>query len=739
MSLDPSFIEDRRLNLEVYLQQISQISDVWKCPRFMDFLDDGRSLLAVQVQAIRQHDEIQFLMQCNLKLAMELRDSYTAQRTYQSTINGLSARVQALENNKSRNESSAISAEDNDNKSDVLSDRNLYTGKSMLPPKFRSHSRSKSWTSVGSFNSFTPGYVSTQEAGDEDDHCSGSTPSIKSEDTYRRGSLSSIGEDYILPNSDLYEENRNSIAAGSNLSDICDWLLPPQNSPESGAYLSPQSKSPSKHVKIITDSLTIDMVPVNTVGTLLDDIIEDAINVLEPQENQLKFRSSIEKQVFDLCRKFIGAQVYEMGLHSLHCFLPDDDITMSVYLCRGLESTWYTRLVEKLAKASDGTESLDGSTSDNFLVKNTKVQMEGCEQHVQCTIGNTTIDIKANSKLDLCFMAFLEEFDRKIAKNHLFKRTLLLVRAWWTYEAPVYLKTRIQHSIFPHYAITVMVISVFQRHHYMLSFPFQALCMFFIDFVSFDWSGYALTIFGAVKLSSLPLDIVSYIRYCNHGGLISADMIRHWRDLALGVTVNTEAENAAAAAPKQKISTISSLFEVIQDAKEEPSSATSSSVNSSRYMTILHPLDFVLNVVPAAMTAAHLDMFSEIINVGASKISDTLRVANSFQDTTEDTNPLELNVVGVLFRETFARYGEGWRPDVLNASIDQLMTGGNFILHNQPRFTNLDEQDRMVDLETNPRNNDDKLMYDYRNMDLHFFNVYFLLAALPVKIVYLLT
>jgi hypothetical protein len=721
----------------------------------VEFLDDDVHLLGVQVQTIRLSEKVQYLYQFNEELIGQLIKTNEIAQNALKTVNKLQERIELLEKsapirNIEADPSSATAnnpiVEKTTLQSEVPVREISFPAKKLLESNIvgRKNCRSKSWTSVGSINS---NYNVSTSMGDNEDDSSenirrrGSlASSIRSDDAssfLRRGSLSSIGEDFILPDSDSYMGYESSAAIGntnSNLSNICDWLIP--SSPDSTNYASPSGNSamglqsplsPQRNSKIPLDfvGITKDMIPVNTTETLLDNIIEDAISLLEPQENQLQYRSLIEKFVFQMVRKCLGAQVYEMGLHSLRCFLPDDDITLSIYLCRGLESTWYSRLLEKLNKLT--SELAVNHAENGIMIKNVRPLIENNEQHVQCTVGNTTIDIKANAKLDLCFIAFLEELDRKIGKNHLFKRSLLLVRAWWSYEAPVYLKTRIQSSIFPHSAICIMVVSIFHRHHYLISFPFQALCLFFMEFASFDWSGYALTIFGPLRLSSLPLDIQSYVKLAN-GGVIPVELVTRYRDLALATTplqsTNDTPESVVPTPLEQipiikKRSSISSLFEVIQDAKEEPAAISSSSVNSSRYMTILHPLDISLNVVPAVMTASHLDLFAEMIVVGATKVSETINISMSVNaESSEDSmGPLELNVVGTLLRETFARYGEGWKPDVhIGTDYSNDNSFSMFSLKNS--LTNLDEHDKMVD-----RADDNGFRNELHNGDIRYYEL----------------
>jgi hypothetical protein len=54
---------------------------------------------------------------------------------------------------------------------------------------------------------------------------------------------------------------------------------------------------------------------------------------------------------------------------------------------------------------------------------------------LQCMVDNSIrVEIISNARIELCLLSFFEEFDRLIGRDHLFKRSLLLIRAWWHYE-----------------------------------------------------------------------------------------------------------------------------------------------------------------------------------------------------------------------------------------------------------------------------------------------------------------
>ena len=82
--------------------------------------------------------------------------------------------------------------------------------------------------------------------------------------------------------------------------------------------------------------------------------------------------------------------------------------------------------------------------------------------------------LTANQREQLCFAAFLEEVDALVGQGHLFKRSLLLSRAWWSYEAGSYVGTHALRHYLSDTVLAIMVCAVFQLHHHHNGMPVSA-------------------------------------------------------------------------------------------------------------------------------------------------------------------------------------------------------------------------------------------------------------------------
>ena len=84
---------------------------------------------------------------------------------------------------------------------------------------------------------------------------------------------------------------------------------------------------------------------------------------------------------------------------------------------------------------------------------------------VICTIdGMLEAEILLNNRSDLVILAFIEEMDQRVGRNHLFKRSLLLIRAWWFYETAQYMGASIKHYL-SDFSLIVMICATFNQYN----------------------------------------------------------------------------------------------------------------------------------------------------------------------------------------------------------------------------------------------------------------------------------
>ncbi|XP_062173239.1 uncharacterized protein LOC133878671 [Alnus glutinosa] len=93
------------------------------------------------------------------------------------------------------------------------------------------------------------------------------------------------------------------------------------------------------------------------------------------------------------------------------------------------------------------------------------------------------------------------EVDRLVGKDHLFKRSIILIKAWCYYESRI---LGAHHGLISTYALETLVLYIFHLFHSSLNEPLAVLYRFLDYFSKFDWEKYCISLSGPVCRSSLP-------------------------------------------------------------------------------------------------------------------------------------------------------------------------------------------------------------------------------------------
>jgi hypothetical protein len=88
-----------------------------------------------------------------------------------------------------------------------------------------------------------------------------------------------------------------------------------------------------------------------------------------------------------------------------------------------------------------------------------------------------------------------------IGKKHLFKRSIILVKAWCYYESRI---LGANHGLISTYDLETLVLYIFHLFHASLRGPLEVLFRFLDYFSKFDWDNYCVSIQGPVPKVALP-------------------------------------------------------------------------------------------------------------------------------------------------------------------------------------------------------------------------------------------
>lgn len=220
------------------------------------------------------------------------------------------------------------------------------------------------------------------------------------------------------------------------------------------------------------------------------------IQGIQPSRHSEGKRRAIIEYVGCLIQKNFNCQVSTYGSVPLKTYLPDGDIDLSTFSWLPHSNEVWANDLRLLLKREEH------SNHAKFCVK--EVQVIHAEvQIVKCLVDNVVVDISFNQLGGICTLCFLEEVDRLIGKDHLFKRSIILVKAWCYYESRI---LGAHHGLISTYALETLVLYIFNIFHASLRGPFEVLCKFLQFFSQFDWKHYCVSLGGPITLHDMTAE-----------------------------------------------------------------------------------------------------------------------------------------------------------------------------------------------------------------------------------------
>ncbi|XP_019186138.1 PREDICTED: uncharacterized protein LOC109180888 [Ipomoea nil] len=245
-----------------------------------------------------------------------------------------------------------------------------------------------------------------------------------------------------------------------------------------------------------------------------EKLTRDIIQNVQPTTESEERRKALTNYIQRLIRDSIHCEVFPYGSVPLKTFLPDGDIDLTAFGAPMLEDGLANDIVYILER--EHRNKAAEFTVDDVQLISAEVKI------VKCIVQNIVVDISFNQIGGLCSLCFLEKVDHIVGKDHLFKRSIILIKAWCYYESRI---LGSHHGLISTYALETLVLYIFHLFHSSLDGPLAVLYKFLDYFSKFDWENYCVSLNGPVRVSSLP-DIVAEAPE-NGGGdfLLSNDFI----------------------------------------------------------------------------------------------------------------------------------------------------------------------------------------------------------------------
>ncbi|KAK7410818.1 hypothetical protein VNO78_01953 [Psophocarpus tetragonolobus] len=223
---------------------------------------------------------------------------------------------------------------------------------------------------------------------------------------------------------------------------------------------------------------------------MAEERVQEILWTIEPNVLSEVTRKDVIDYVQRLIGDYYGAKVLPFGSVPLKTYLPDGDIDLTAL---GQEDE-----DDDLAQAV--CNILESEENPKYQIKDVQ-QIPAQVQLVKCAVKNIQVDISFNQKAGLYTLYFLEQVDQLVGKNHFFKRSVILIKAWCYYESRL---LGGHHGLLSTYAIEILVLYIINRFHSSVRGPLEVLYIFLNYYGSFDWDHNYLSIWGPKALSSLP-------------------------------------------------------------------------------------------------------------------------------------------------------------------------------------------------------------------------------------------
>ncbi|KAL9233873.1 hypothetical protein vseg_008810 [Gypsophila vaccaria] len=339
-----------------------------------------------------------------------------------------------------------------------------------------------------------------------------------------------------------------------------------------------------------------------------NETIRQILSVIQPTIDSENRRKEIIEYLQYLIGATFGIKVFVCGSVPLKTYLPDGDVDLTAVSNTGSSEDFSANIFSLLEH--------EEKHNPNFPVRDVFC-VPAQVRVVKCTVDNIAVDISFNQTAGLSALHFLEQVDQFVGKDHLFKLSIILIKAWCYYESRLLGGI---HGLISTYGLEIMVLHVINLFHSMLHYPLAVLYKFIEYYSKFDWNKYCVAINGLVVLSALPKIEIVLLPNCDDL-LLTEEFLRSFRDVLLPSTEVVGVSNSA--------------FPV-------------------KFLNILDPLKDDNNL-GRSVNKGNFFRIRSALSYGAEKLSDVLIL------------PPEKIGAGLkhFFRNTLERNGRGKRLDVL--------------------------------------------------------------------------
>eukprot|EP01084_Bolivina_argentea_P034061 63004_1 len=492
--------------------------------------------------------------------------------------------------------------------------------------------------------------------------------------------------------------------------------------------------------------LQLDLVPTNVKPCNIDRRVAELLRVISPTPIALEFRESVVHFISEVVSHALGTWCFAVGGFALNSYLPDEDISVCTYICRGQEPTWCFKVNELLCKESSnracdreneyensredkgnvssplkiGCSEVGGRTDSSCSSKKTDHHIHQLSyvnfinsypfQRISCAVDNkVAIKITANCLDDFVMYVLYEDVNKLLGKDHLFKQSILLIKAWWLYESRTYTGFKMMNHV-NEATLFALIFAVVNVHHERLHTPLQVLAMFFHIYGTLSWKDVVVGPAGPVPRHAYRAYTASTYP---SSMLVPYDMITHYMNFLKGGIRRSGC--GMQKDQQQQFATGSSGGDMINEQSGNSHTGATQVEQELKWegiMVVVHPLVPNMNIIGEWGKTPKANKVVRIMNMSASSLQRLflkLQCETSQAQHTHKHPPstqLESTSIGMFdafFGLTWARFGQGWRPDVWHRfekpSNGDLLTDktSTWTIPSEVLYADLDELHRRID------------------------------------------
>ncbi|PIN13890.1 Polynucleotide adenylyltransferase [Handroanthus impetiginosus] len=354
----------------------------------------------------------------------------------------------------------------------------------------------------------------------------------------------------------------------------------------------------------------------------------ELIDCIQPNQLSEERRNAVADYVQRLIMKCFPCQVCTFGSVPLKTYLPDGDIDLTAFSHdQNLKDTWANQVRDMLEKEEKNEKAKFHVKEVQYIQAEVKI--------IKCLVENIVVDISFNQVGGLCTLCFLDEVDNLINQNHLFKRSIILIKAWCYYESRI---LGAHHGLISTYALETLVLYIFHVFNNSFHGPLEVLYRFLEFFSNFDWDNFCVSLWGPVPISSLP-DVTAEPPRKDSGELLLSKVFL------------------------EACSTVYAVFPSGQENNGQPF--------VSKHFNVIDPLR-VNNNLGRSVSKGNFFRIRSAFGFGAKRLANLL-------DCPKENLIFEVNQ---FFMNTWERHGSGHRPDAAGLDLWRMRLSTPDSVHN---------------------------------------------------------